>query len=81
MRVFNELSLPTARAEDYLERADRKWMPSQLERDVALADRLNIRLTPTFVVIVDHHAPEAVNHRRLFEILNSDEVKAMVSPW
>ena len=49
----------------------------RVQRDRALADRLGIHLTPTFVVIIDHKTPVSANHRSLAAILNSAEVQAI----
>jgi protein-disulfide isomerase len=49
----------------------------RVQRDRALADRLGVHLTPTFVVVIDHKAPVSANHRNLATILNSAEVQAI----
>ena len=49
----------------------------RVQRDRALADRLDAHLTPTFVVIIDQKAPVSANHRSLAAILNSAEVQAV----
>ena len=49
----------------------------RVQRDRALADRLGIHLTPTFVVIIDQKTPVSANHRSLAAIRNSAEVQSV----
>jgi len=77
LRLFHKLGLPAAAAEDVF---SRHGTPSgQVGRDMGLADRLGVRLTPIFIVLIEGNAPVAVNHRGLAKILKSDAVQAMVS--
>jgi uncharacterized membrane protein/predicted DsbA family dithiol-disulfide isomerase len=53
-----------------------------VQRDIALADRLGVRQTPTFVVIITGRKdPMSANHRMLSEILNSQEVQQLLEGW
>ena len=49
----------------------------RMQLDRALADRLGVHFTPTFVVIIDHKTPVSANHRSLADILNSAEVRSI----
>jgi protein-disulfide isomerase/uncharacterized membrane protein len=77
-RLFQELGLPIVLATKELDEP-RPPIGGQLQRDITLADKLGVRWTPTFVLILGQNAPVAVNYRQLAEILNSDTVQAMVS--
>jgi protein-disulfide isomerase len=77
LRLFQKLGLPAAAAEDVL---TRNGTPSgQVDRDISLADRLGLRVTPVFIVLIGEDPPVAVNHRGLAKILNSEAVQAMIS--
>jgi len=77
LRLFHKLGLPAAAAEDVF---TRHGTPSgQVGRDVSLADRLGLRVTPVFIVLIGEDPPVAVNHRGLAKILNSEAVQAMIS--
>jgi uncharacterized membrane protein/predicted DsbA family dithiol-disulfide isomerase len=74
--LMRELGLATPQVQSLV--ADRNSAPAlRVQRDRALADRLGVHLTPTFVVIIDHKAPVSANHRSLATILNSSEVQAI----
>lgn len=78
LRLFHELGLPIALATKELDEP-RPSIKGQLQRDIALADRLGVRWTPTCVLILGKGAPVALNHRQLADRLNSKAVQAMVS--
>ena len=74
---MRELGLATPQVQSLV--ADRNSVPAlRVQRDRALADRLGVHLTPTFVVVIDHKAPVSANHRSLAAILNSAEVQAIL---
>jgi uncharacterized membrane protein/predicted DsbA family dithiol-disulfide isomerase len=75
--LMRELGLATPQVQSLL--ADPHSAPAlRVQRDRALADRLGVHLTPTFVVVIDHKAPVSANHRSLAAILNSGEVQAIL---
>ena len=75
--LMRELGLATPQVQSLV--ADRNSVPAlRVQRDRALADRLGVHLTPTFVVVIDHKAPVSANHRSLAAILNSAEVQAIL---
>jgi protein-disulfide isomerase/uncharacterized membrane protein len=74
--LMRELGLATPQVQSLV--ADPHSAPAlRVQRDRALADRLGVHLTPTFVVIIDHKMPVSANHRSLATILNSAEVQAI----
>jgi protein-disulfide isomerase/uncharacterized membrane protein len=77
LRVMRDLGLPESDA-NKLAGASPVIPSGQVERDIALADQLGVRFTPTFVVIVGANGPVSANHRSLAEILNSDSVQAIL---
>jgi protein-disulfide isomerase len=75
--LMRELGFESPEAQSLI--ADPHSAPAlRVERDRALADRLGVHLTPTFVVIIDHKAPVSANHRSLTKILNSSEVEKIL---
>ena len=73
---MRELGFDTSQAQSVL--ADPHSAPAlRVQRDRALADRLGVHLTPTFVVLIDHKAPVSANHRSLAAMLNSAEVQSV----
>ena len=73
---MRELGLETPQVQFLL--ADPHFAPAlRVQRDRALADRLGVHLTPTFVVVIDNQAPVSANHRSLADILNSAEVQSI----
>jgi uncharacterized membrane protein len=74
--LMRELGLATPQVQSLL--ADPHSAPAlRVQRDRALADRLGVHLTPTFVVLIDHKAPVSANHRSLAAMLNSAEVRSV----
>jgi protein-disulfide isomerase len=74
--LMRELGLATPQVQSLL--ADPRSAPAlRVQRDRALADRLGVQLTPTFVVVIDHKAPVSANHRSLAAMLNSAEVQSV----
>ena len=74
--LMHELGLTNSQVQPLL--ANPHSAPAlRVQRDRALADRLGVHLTPTFVVIIDHKTPVSANHRSLAAILNSAEVQAI----
>jgi len=74
LALMRELGLGSSEVESLL--TDPHSAPAlRVQRDRALADRLGVHLTPTFVVVIDHKAPVSANHRSLATILNSSEVQ------
>jgi uncharacterized membrane protein/predicted DsbA family dithiol-disulfide isomerase len=74
--LMRELGLATSQVQSLL--ADLHSAPAhRVQRDRALADRLGVHLTPTFVVVINHKMPVSANHRSLAAILNSAEVQAI----
>jgi len=74
--LMRELGLATPQVQSLV--TDPHSAPAlRVQRDRALADRLGVHLTPTFVVVIDHKAPVSANHRSLATILNSPEVQAI----
>jgi uncharacterized membrane protein/predicted DsbA family dithiol-disulfide isomerase len=72
--LMRELGLGSAEVKSLL--TDPHSAPAlRVQRDRALADRLGVHLTPTFVLVIDHKAPVSANHRSLATILNSSEVQ------
>ncbi len=75
--LMRELGFATTQVQSLL--ADPHSAPAlRVQRDRALADRLGVHLTPTFVVVIDHKPPVSANHRSLAAILNSPEVQAIL---
>ena len=75
--LMRDLGLATPETQFLL--ADPHSAPAlRVQRDRALADRLGVHLTPTFVVVIDHKAPVSANHRSLATMLNSAEVQAIL---
>jgi len=74
--LMRELGLATPQLQSLL--ADPHSAPAlRVQRDRALADRLGVHLTPTFVVVIDHKAPVCANRCSLATMLNSAEVQAI----
>ena len=74
--LMRDLGLATPQVQSLV--ADPHSAPAlRVQRDRALADRLGVHLTPTFVVIIDHKAPVSANHRSLAAILNSAAVQSV----
>jgi uncharacterized membrane protein len=76
MHVVRELNLPESDVDKML-LSPAVVSAGQLDRDIALADRLGILVTPVFVVIVDANPPISANHRQLADILNSNSVQTI----
>jgi len=76
LRLMRDLGFQTSRVEAIL--ADAHAPPTdRVRRDTALAERLGVHSTPTFVLIIGHDPPISANHRSLARILNSPAVKAL----
>ena len=50
----------------------------RVQRDEALASRLGIEATPTFILVVRGHQPISANAHTLPRILNSPEVQSLL---
>lgn len=75
--LMRELGLTNSQIQPLL--ANRDSAPAlRVQHDRALADRLGVHRTPTFVIIIDHKAPVSANHRSLATMLNSAEVQAIL---
>jgi uncharacterized membrane protein len=76
LRLMRDLGFEASRVEAIL--ADVHAPPvDRVRRDTALANRLGVHSTPTFVLIIGHNPPVSANHRSLARILNSPAVKAL----
>ena len=76
LRLMRDLGFQASRVEAIL--ADAHAPPTaRVRRDIALAQRLGVHSTPTFVLIIGHDPPVSANHRSLVRILNSPAVKAL----
>jgi uncharacterized membrane protein len=76
LRLMRDLGFHSSRVEAIL--ADAHAPPTaRVRRDTALAERLGVHSTPTFVLIIGHNPPVSANHRSLATILNSPAVQAL----
>ena len=76
LRLMRDLGFQSSRVEAIL--ADAHAAPTdRVRRDTALAERLGVHSTPTFVLVIGHNPPVSANHRSLARILNSPAVKAL----
>jgi predicted DsbA family dithiol-disulfide isomerase/uncharacterized membrane protein len=76
LRLMRDLGFQSSRVEAIL--ADAHAPPTdRVRRDAALAERLGVHSTPTFVLIIGHNPPVSANHRSLVRILNSRAVQAL----
>ena len=76
LRLMRDLGFQSSRVEAIL--ADAHAPPAaRVQRDTALAERLGVHSTPTFVLIIGHNPPVSANHRSLATILNSPAVQAL----
>jgi uncharacterized membrane protein len=76
LRLMRDLGFQSSRVDAIL--ADGHAPPTErVRRDTALAERLGVHSTPTFVLIIGHNPPVSANHRSLARILNSRAVQAL----
>jgi protein-disulfide isomerase len=76
LRLMRDLGFQSSRVEAIL--ADAHAPPiARVRRDTALAERLGVHSTPTFVLVIGHNPPVSANHRSLATILNSPAVQAL----
>jgi len=78
LRLMRDLGFQSSRVEAILADAH---APStdRVRGDTALADRLGVHSTPTFVLIIGHNPPVSANHRSLATMLNSPAVQAVLA--
>jgi uncharacterized membrane protein len=78
LRLMRDLGFQSSRVEAIL--ADPHAPPiDRVRRDTALAERLGVHWTPTFVLVIGHNPPVSANHRSLARILKSRAVQALLA--
>jgi uncharacterized membrane protein len=76
LRLMRDLGFQSSQVEAIL--ADAHAAPiARVRRDTALAERLGVHSTPTFVLVIGHNPPVSANHRSLATILNSAAVQTL----
>jgi protein-disulfide isomerase len=76
LRLMRDLGFQSSRVEAILADTHARSI-ARVRRDTALAERLGVHSTPTFVLIIGHNPPVSANHRSLATILNSPAVQAL----
>jgi hypothetical protein len=73
---MRDLGFQSSQVEAILNDAHAAPIP-RVRRDIALAQRLGVHWTPTFVLVIGHNPPVSANHRSLATILNAPAVQAL----
>ena len=75
--VMHSLGFSAAAVEERLDTENDDAI-TRVQRDVALAERLGVRATPTFIVQIGLHPLVSATQRGLLNILNSESVRAVI---
>jgi protein-disulfide isomerase/uncharacterized membrane protein len=77
LSLMESLGFDPAAVEERFEDPDDPAI-ARVQRDMALAERLSVTATPTFLVLINDNPPVSANQRTLPEILNAPEVLALL---